>query len=309
METEIRRILLATDGSDDAEAATLAAADLAKRTGAALHIAQVWMPPLAVGAFPYPAFPLEAYIEQVKEQAGVVLQRAEAQVMAAGGTVAALHLRAGQPATELVALSEELAADLIITGSRGHGPVRRLVLGSVSSGLVHHATRPVLVIRGEPVAWPPAQIVSGDDGSVTAGVAAQLAAHLGACCDLPVTLVHAEPALAGQAPGDNKDRARALRQSVTMLERRARGLEPGPERRLRIKVVAGDPAEALLSTAAGRGPALIVVGSRGLGLVDRLRLGSVSNTLLHSASDPVLIVPPEWGRVRSRLTTLEPVSA
>jgi nucleotide-binding universal stress UspA family protein len=296
MKTLVQRILLATDGSEDAEVATLAAADLAKRTGAALHIAQVWTPPVAVGAFPYPAFPHETYTRQVEEQAWAGIHLAVGQVIAAGGTVAATHLPAGQPVAELVALAGELPADLIVVGSRGHGPVRRLLLGSVSTGLVHAASCPVLVVRGKPLAWPPVQIISGDDGSVTAGTGARLAAYLGACCDLPVTLVRAEPALAWPGPGGNQERARALHQSVVALERRARTLESASERRLRIKVVASDPAEALLSTAAGRGPALIVVGSRGLDLMDRVRLGSVSTSVLHAASDPVLIVPPEWGQ-------------
>jgi nucleotide-binding universal stress UspA family protein len=68
-------------------------------------------------------------------------------VKAAGGTVAGTHLRMGQVDLEIVALAEELQADLIVMGSRGLGGVRRALMGSVSDSVVRHAHCPVLVVR------------------------------------------------------------------------------------------------------------------------------------------------------------------
>ncbi len=100
---------------------------------------------------------------------------------------------------EIAALAASLDADLICVGSRGLGPVRRLVLGSVSEGLVHTADRPVLIMRGGEDAWPPAHLVIGDDGSDDAVRAADLAVSRAPLFDASATLVRALPekALAG----------------------------------------------------------------------------------------------------------------
>ncbi|MDZ7679880.1 MAG: universal stress protein [Acidimicrobiales bacterium] len=52
----------------------------------------------------------------------------------------------GDPATEIVVVGEELEADLVVIGSRGRGFLGRMLLGSVSGHVVHHAHRPVLVV-------------------------------------------------------------------------------------------------------------------------------------------------------------------
>src|SRR3712207_2674630 len=60
----------------------------------------------------------------------------------------------GTPVDAILDLGEEIGADLIVMGSRGHGPLGRLILGSVSEGVVHHAPCPVLVLRGGPKPGP-----------------------------------------------------------------------------------------------------------------------------------------------------------
>jgi uncharacterized membrane protein YeaQ/YmgE (transglycosylase-associated protein family) len=67
---------------------------------------------------------------------------------------------------------------IIVVGSRGIGTVKRLVTGCVSEGVVHLAPCPVLVMRGDE-AWPPGDIVVGDDSSEEAKRAGELAMSLG----------------------------------------------------------------------------------------------------------------------------------
>ena len=65
----------------------------------------------------------------------------------AGGTVAEAHLRLGRPDNQIIEVGEEVGAGLIVVGSRGHGGVRRALMGSVSDSVVRHAHCPVLVVR------------------------------------------------------------------------------------------------------------------------------------------------------------------
>jgi nucleotide-binding universal stress UspA family protein len=66
----------------------------------------------------------------------------------AGGKVAKVYLRTGEPDAEVVSLGEDIGTDLIVVGSRGLSPLRRPI-GSVSSSIAAHAHCPVLVVRGE----------------------------------------------------------------------------------------------------------------------------------------------------------------
>jgi nucleotide-binding universal stress UspA family protein len=65
----------------------------------------------------------------------------------AGGTVQEAYLRRGRKDEEIVYLGEEIGADLIVIGSRGHGGVRRALMGSVCDSVIRHVHWPVMVVR------------------------------------------------------------------------------------------------------------------------------------------------------------------
>lgn len=94
-------------------------------------------------------------------------------------------------AKRILDLAEELGADMILLGSRGLGSLGRLVLGSVSERVVHHATCPVLVALGSESAWPPRRVVIGDDGSEEAKKAGGLASRFGHLYGAEMVLVRA----------------------------------------------------------------------------------------------------------------------
>jgi nucleotide-binding universal stress UspA family protein len=87
--------------------------------------------------------------EQIEEVSRELLRKQSRRLKAAGGTAAGTHLRMGAVDLEIVALAEELRADLIVMGSRGLGGLRRALMGSVSDSVVRHAHCPVLVVRPE----------------------------------------------------------------------------------------------------------------------------------------------------------------
>ena len=144
-------ILVATDGSEEAALALTTAADLAKSTNSELHVAYVF-PTAVQRPFPNPvlarpAAEMEHELEEAMGQAQSFLDRELEQVKAEGVTVADSHLVRGRPDREIVHLSEEVGAGLIVMGSRGLGGVRRALMGSVSDSVVRHAHCPVLIVR------------------------------------------------------------------------------------------------------------------------------------------------------------------
>jgi nucleotide-binding universal stress UspA family protein len=153
------QILLATDGSREADLAAKTAVELAQRTGSELEVVHVF------GIAPwYPIYPevttpesvaqeeqnpmLEEDLQRTSEQrAREVLDAEVEKVRSAGGTVAQAHLREGGIAQEIVALAEDIGAGVIVMGSRGRGGIRRALMGGVSDAVVRHAHCPVLVVR------------------------------------------------------------------------------------------------------------------------------------------------------------------
>jgi len=82
-----------------------------------------------------------------EEEARTKLDEQLQRVRESGGVVAEAHTRLGRPDAEIVGLADELGAGLIVLGSRGLGPLRRALMGSVSDSVVRHAHCPVLVVR------------------------------------------------------------------------------------------------------------------------------------------------------------------
>jgi nucleotide-binding universal stress UspA family protein len=149
MSTFPTRILLATDGSEEAELAALRAVDLADATDSELHVVHVGVVPTFLKSYPGTLGYERRLYEQIEEVSRELLRKQSRRVKAAGGTVAGSHLRMGEVDLEIVALAEELGADLIMMGSRGLGGIRRALMGSVSDSVVRHAHCPVLVVRPE----------------------------------------------------------------------------------------------------------------------------------------------------------------
>ncbi len=125
------RILLAYDGSKNAESALSRATSLAETCGARLTIVVV-VPP-------------SAYEETVKS-GNEVLGRAVAKAKRTVPDVTGV-LRDGQPADEILTASQEQGADLVVMGRRGLSAVERLLMGGTSSAVVAHSKCDVLVVE------------------------------------------------------------------------------------------------------------------------------------------------------------------
>jgi nucleotide-binding universal stress UspA family protein len=143
------KILLATDGSEEARLAAQAAAQLSKDTGSEVHVAYVLPSPRELrGHHVYSQEVMRSVLEQAEGEANSFLEEQAEQIRASGGKVAETHLEAGQPDKEIVRLSEELGVGTIVIGSRGLGAISRALMGSVSASVIRHAHCPVFVVRG-----------------------------------------------------------------------------------------------------------------------------------------------------------------
>jgi nucleotide-binding universal stress UspA family protein len=144
------KILLATDASEDAQKAAQIASDIANNSGSELHVLHVGntrdfhVAPSAEQDF---ARRSGSYGE-IREQAEKTLEEAVRQVEETGGTVVQAHLRMGDPDDEILRFCDEQGGfGLLVMGSRGLGPIKRRLMGSVSESVVRHAHCPVLVAR------------------------------------------------------------------------------------------------------------------------------------------------------------------
>lgn len=138
-----RRILAATDGSESAYRAGLHAIYLAQRTGAELHLVYV--------VDTHAAFRLGVYYGEAVRELRADGERALQRLVAAAreaGIEAVPELVEGAAGEAILQRAADVGADLIVVGSHGQSALQDVLLGSVSQHVIHHATGPVLVIRG-----------------------------------------------------------------------------------------------------------------------------------------------------------------
>ncbi|MGC9170551.1 MAG: universal stress protein [Thermoproteus sp.] len=139
-----KRILVAYDGSQHARRALEVAIDLAKKYGAKIYVAEVVDTATILGLSMGPVPP--DIIDSMREKAKADLADAKAKAEAEGVQAETAMLE-GDPATAIVEYADKIGADLIVTGSRGLSSIKRVFLGSVSTGVVTHAKKPVLVVK------------------------------------------------------------------------------------------------------------------------------------------------------------------
>ena len=138
------RIVVAADGSREAQLALTTAADLANSTDSELHVLHVGEVPLVYHPERYA---YRSQYEEHEKEAQQILEAEVERIDGAGATVAQAHLRMGRADEEIVELAQSIDAGLIVMGSRGQGRLRRALVGSVSESVVRHAHCPVTIVR------------------------------------------------------------------------------------------------------------------------------------------------------------------
>jgi nucleotide-binding universal stress UspA family protein len=146
-ENESRPVVVGVDGSDAARAALDWAVRDARRRGCRVDAISVWH--AEYGGMIGP-LPVEVWREMSPEAFRAAQQKVLDDAVEGVEDVEGVEIRKilveGEPRTTLTKASED--AELLVVGSRGHGQIAGILLGSVSSYCVHHASCPVVVIRG-----------------------------------------------------------------------------------------------------------------------------------------------------------------
>ncbi len=188
----------------------------------------------------------------------------------------------------LVDLSKE--AEMIVVGCRGQGALARALLGSVSTGLVHHAHCPVAVIHDEDPLMPhPAQapVLVGIDGSPASDLATAIAFDEASRRGVELVALHAwSDVEVIELPGLDWSMVKAEEERL-LAERLAGWQERYPDVKVHRLVVCDRPARQLIRHSETA--QLVVVGSHGRGGFAGMSLGSVGSAVVHTARMPVIV--------------------
>lgn len=293
------RVLLATDGSSSADRARGLTAGLPWPEGTIIRVVTSAEQPITA-AIPPTLVPtaegIQEFAEALQAKGEATLDAAAVALSRTGLTVQRRVLR-GRPSTAIVDEAMAWPADLIIIGSRGHSRIASMLLGSTSAEVVDHAPCPVLVARDARVE----SVIVAADGSPSALLAEHVLTDWPVFRSLPISVITvgqpfspldvgmaaglSDAVLAGYASNDEvaEDQLESIAQaSVARLA--AAGLDAVSH------VRDGSPAHEILEFALERPYPLLVLGSRGLGRLARVVLGSTARNVLYHAHGSVLIV-------------------
>ncbi len=282
------KVVLGTDGSDTAAAARDLLKQLPFPAGSCLHITTVLDPTI------------EALLEQVRpEEREHPATLLTAESVALQGTFSDItsRVRSGEAAHELLRAAREFEADLLVLGSRGLTGLAEFVLGSVARNVARHA--PVSVLITHPSDVQIRRVLVAVDGSPHGEAALRFAREFPLPLGAEVHVVHVVrpmhpvPAMMGV---DTFQLYEALDQAQTQEEEAAHSLINEAVEGIRSAgrsasghVQIGDPALEILKVAGEVSADLLILGARGVSLIEGLLLGSVADRVLKRASCAVLL--------------------
>lgn len=239
-------------------------------------------------------------LEPVWNEVDAVLTDACRQLEGLQSTSESVRL-AGPPAPSLLDYAEQHRADLIMIGSRGFGPIRRLLVGSVSRAVATRAPCSVLVVRPQPLVWHRVLVGFDESPDIDAGLAILCAGDPPS--DARVTLVRVvrdrAPFPRSMQTRDGIPETQIARRALHDITRQAELKLAIAKRRLLAAgwahvdpvIEVAHPAAQLNLRLQRDSPDLVVLGAVGRRGI-RMHAGSVSDRLLQSAPCSVLIARP-----------------
>ncbi len=298
------RVLVGIDGSEPAGMAVDLVTQIAWPPATEIVVAMAVETGAGLFGGPWPA-PVNVQADRLEDElraeATRTVDETRDRLASRGMNVTSVVLK-GRAATAIVDEARRMKADLIIVGSKGHGRIASMLLGSVSAEVIDHAPVPVLVARGYGIR----RVVLAWDGSSCAARAADLLCTWPIFARSAVRVVSAtdvdnpwwtgfpQPGSAELMPMfiDARDASRRHHEELAhdkATELRTAGLKAEPA------TSEGDAASEIIAAAAESNADLIVMGTHGRTGLARLVLGSVARNVLQHATCSVLVVRETGG--------------
>ena len=281
-------ILVAVDGSAESDAAVRWAAREAELRELPITLAHVVVP--VVTSWPVRSMQAEFNAWQ-EDNARQVLAQGQKMLRSTLGDSAlpdvATEILRDYAVPALVGAAKK--AEMIVVGSRGLGAVGRAILGSVSSGVVHHAKCPVAIVHVDEAQSPDqsSPVLLGIDGTRASEAATALAFDEASRRRVELVALHAWSDV-GVFPALGMDWHKYEDEGHEILgERLAGWQEQYPDVVVRRRIVCDRPARWLIEES--QQAQLVIVGSHGRGGFPGMLLGSVGSAVAQSAKAPVIV--------------------
>lgn len=284
----VRPLVVGVDGSETGALALGWAAAEAAREGRPLHLVHAFEVSGATVS-PMTVAPLAWYDPEWS------LRDASERLSTIAPDVPTTSSQSNEPPTQALVRASHDAA-LVVVGTRGHTAAGALVVGSTAARVAGHAVCPVVVVHALPRAAAPPRVVVGLDGSPGSMRALRFAARWAVEHGYRLAVIHSWP---GDLTIDDIRATESVREEVRASlqqgqEELAEALLQAtrstfPDLPIDVVAPSGDAGGVLVDQSEDA--QLVVVGSRGRGLLKSLVLGSVSEHVLHHAHCPVAVVP------------------
>lgn len=287
------RILVATDLGEAGDQAIQTGDVWAKRHGGALIVMHVVPDRLRHDPL-FPQRQLGRALEttDLEARAGEAIDARVRELTGRSEDQFEVRVTEGSPAERILEVADEVSADMVVLGGRAPGG-KRWVFGSVAERVVTHAEMPVLVAR-------PTQdtklVLAATDLSEPSLPAVDAAKVVAKAAGAKLSIVHVVDAphpseVAFTAVGaSSAAREDVVRDEIEAARTRLRDVMGASEVETEVRVVVGEPSEAIVDLADDLDPDVLVVASRGRTGLSRLLLGSVAARVLRHAPCSVLVV-------------------
>jgi len=306
---KLQKVLVAYDGSPHSKEALHWAVYFSRHSGVSVTAVNVFEPIMTYPSQEEGALAPDSFAEYEKLKNSN--QKSMAEVKEFGhthGVEITAEVLTGKVAETLIDYAKKNAIDLIITGNRGRGTLKQLLVGSVTRHLVSRSHVPVLVVKHCPVV----EFVGGSlimttlrnilvayDGSPHSKEALAWAIEMARPVNAHVTVLkvrepHELSRVYSMAESGSRSKLMAAlkvmeeEETAAMAEAKALGEKQGTA--VTTLILEGNAAAILIEYAQKHGFDLVVAGARGHGILDRLPLGTVAHNLINVSTVPVLVV-------------------
>ena len=285
------KILVCSDGSPRALDAARTGANLAQRLGLPLALLNVFTPRFMAGVS------LSGMGDKPAERLHDAAVRAvAAPVFEALGAIPQYLQGRGHPVATIIEVAQREQCDLIVLGARGQSGLETFLLGSVSEGVLRHASCSVLIVPNSPEAGKKRDfkhLLLASDGSASARKATEIAVELARAFRASLTVLNVY-----EGPGPLVEIADAFteiypqeqeQQTLHIIKKSMEDAAATAGIACALREEKGHAAETILRVATEEKPDMILVGHRGLGGFQALLLGSVSSRVAQRSQCPVLV--------------------